>query len=990
MNNPVRFLAGLLLTTLAARALTPSGLKTEFLENPLGIDTDKPRFSWIVEDAKPGAKQTAYQVQAASSPEKFDSPDLWNSGKVPSDQSHLVEYTGKPLASRQQVWWRVKSWDKDGKDTGWSQPGRFEVGLLGTADWAGAEWISAPRFPGDESEVSTRWLDAALITAPSGGRSWSGGAIESSRQDLAKTTGAALLRKQFNLPSGIMRARLYLSSLGFHEVTLNGRAIDDHRMETSPVHAPLFSYYVVKDVTELLKKGGNCLGLTLSNGRQVEGPRHHVQKDYGDRPATKVRLVADLADGSRVEVVSGAGWKAAPGPIVRDSFWVGEAVDATRVPAGWNRAGFDDASWQSVEKADCVLPPKVIFQSFPPVRVVRRIKPVEMFNPAPGVWVFDVGEEIVGNAELRLRVPRGTVLTLRYAGDIYGVYPENFYSNRFSVSGYPLEVARHKGMLAPQGRGTVFPTRRVLIVDGRYDHSAVAQAVCTDVFRAAGGTEEVFERKFGYRPFRYVELTGYPGTPTLDNVTGLSTHNDVAVTGSFACANPLLNEIEEASARTLRYLLQGMQLDNSGGEKGNYPHILSLNYGIHAYRHDLAAFTARILNEVRDYSGLHDVIADRLKDAPLKRSKRVSVSESQFYTELPWQFYLYYGDRRELKANYPLMRKFVQFWFEDPKHPALILDDRFSDHNGWTTAYDLPQYWKNPSLWVGCLVPHPVPGDFYGTTTGLKFTGTALHAARILHRADDAVRLEKLQGEIRMAACDKFRDPISGVYCAGAPTVQGINALAVWSGLADRSEYGPLVEGIVGDMLEKWNGHISTGSRASYPLLAVLTENGRVDDAYAIVARTNYPSLGHMLSFGSKTLAEAWAYPDYPTDASRTQAEGFTQMTTWFYEWLCGIKPDPAAPGFKHFFIRPHIPKDLASAAMDFRSPYGRIATSWEASNGNLILTADVPWNTSATVQLPGYPAARIALNGKSAGGNEFTLHAGKWRITVSQSEKQI
>ena len=129
MKHKLIFFSLLLLASLVVQAIPPTSLKTEFLENSLGIDTAKPRFSWIVQDTMPGAKQTAYQLQAAVSPE-FKEPLLWDSGRVASEQSHLVEYAGKPLVSRQQVWWRVKSWGKDGKDTGWSQPGRFEVGLL--------------------------------------------------------------------------------------------------------------------------------------------------------------------------------------------------------------------------------------------------------------------------------------------------------------------------------------------------------------------------------------------------------------------------------------------------------------------------------------------------------------------------------------------------------------------------------------------------------------------------------------------------------------------------------------------------------------------------------------------------------------------------------------------------------------------------------------------------------------------------------------------
>jgi len=149
---------------LAALALDPTSLKAEFLENPLGIDTTQPRFSWIVEDATPGARQTAYQIRAASSPETLakGEADLWDSGKVVSDQSHLVEYAGKPLASRQKVRWRVKSWDQDGRESAWSEPAWFEVALLDPADWT-ARWIAAPEFDPVVDEVTGKWIRHAIV-----------------------------------------------------------------------------------------------------------------------------------------------------------------------------------------------------------------------------------------------------------------------------------------------------------------------------------------------------------------------------------------------------------------------------------------------------------------------------------------------------------------------------------------------------------------------------------------------------------------------------------------------------------------------------------------------------------------------------------------------------------------------------------------------------------------------------------------------------------
>ena len=135
-------LAALLVAPLTVHAIAPTALKTEFLENPLGIDTVKPRFSWIVEETTPGAKQTAYQVQVASSPEKLarGEADLWDSGKVASDETLGVEYGGQPLASRTFCWWRIRAWGGAGEESFWSKPTMFSVGLLQPQDWQG-KWI---------------------------------------------------------------------------------------------------------------------------------------------------------------------------------------------------------------------------------------------------------------------------------------------------------------------------------------------------------------------------------------------------------------------------------------------------------------------------------------------------------------------------------------------------------------------------------------------------------------------------------------------------------------------------------------------------------------------------------------------------------------------------------------------------------------------------------------------------------------------------------
>ena len=969
-------LTALLLVPLALCAMEPTSLKTEFLENPLGLDTAKPRFSWIVEDKTPGAKQTAYQVQAASS-EKFDKADLWDAGKVVSDQSHLVEYAGQPLVSRQQVWWRVKTWDKAGKEGGWSKPASLELGLLALTDWGQAKWITPPSLPQEESEVSKRWVQLALITdrlTPE--------QIENGRIDLSHVGPSSLLRKEFTLPSRVVRARLYLSTLGFHELTVNGKTVDDHRLETSPSHPPLFTYYVVKDVTKILKEGTNSMGLVLGNGRYVEGGWPY---SYGDRGSALVRLVAELADGSQVEVATDESWKASRSSILKDSYWVGEAVDARLAQPGWDQPGFNDASWQRVQKTEGKLPPKIVFQSFPSERITRRVKPVKLLNPAPGIWVFDMGEAIVGNAELKVDLPRGTMLGLRYSEDIFGNRPEHYYKAacRRVASDDPA-TAGNSGMISPKHRGSLINTE-LIFPKRTLERKNRGFATPTDVFCTAGGGVEVFERKFGYRSFRYVELTGYPGTPTLETVTGLLIHNDLVPVGTFTCSNPLLNEIADAALRSALYLLHGMQQDNAGAEKEHNLEILAQNMGVYAYRLDAASFTSRQLNELREYSAFHKernrgqhviVTPWDLSQGISGKSHAAGPAFTKQYTELPWKKYLYYGDRRELELQYPLVRDFVRFFFENPELPGLIRKDNWSDHNAYTSANGLPKSMRvNPTI----------PGEYLGTTALHMMVGTAISIAEMLGHKEDAEHWGKLQDSIRLAIRDQFLDPKTGRYCQEAIGIQGINSTAIVSGIAGKEEVQKLADEIVRNMKEKWNGHLSTGVSTSSNLLKALSDSGHIDVAYEIMSRTAYPSLGHMLTFGSGTIAESWGFPDAPSSAAHTQSE-LGAMTRWFYETLCGIKPDPAAPGFKHFTIEPHFPKDLKSAGMEFQSAYGRIATSWEQRDGKVTLKAQVPWNTSATVKLPGF--TQITVNGKTQDKSEFTLPAGQWEIVGNQNRE--
>lgn len=337
----------------AAGPRPPAALRCEYLENPMGVDTPAPRFFWVLEHSGRGQRQTAFRVQVATDP-AFASADMWDSGKVASPQSTQVAYAGKPLASGRSYTWRVKSWDKDGLESGWSEPASFDTGLLRPEDWTG------------------RWI---------------------------RTRGLA--RKEFSLPGKPVRARAYVCGLGYSELHLNGRKVGGSVLDPAWTTYDKRALYVAHDVTRYLREGANAAGVMLGQGW------------YKSR-ALLLQLRVELEGGRAFDLASDGTWRTADGPVVSDGIYDGEAYDARLEAPGWASPGFDDAAW---EKAEEFAGPGGVLsaQLMPPIRVMDTIVPLTMANPRPGVFIFDMGQNFSGWARLRVRGPRGAEVRLRFA-----------------------------------------------------------------------------------------------------------------------------------------------------------------------------------------------------------------------------------------------------------------------------------------------------------------------------------------------------------------------------------------------------------------------------------------------------------------------------------------------------------------------------------------------------------------------------------------------
>ena len=514
-------------------------LLCENLVKPLGIDNTNPRFSWIFSSESRSTNQTAYRVIVSSSKEKLknNNTDIWDSGKVETDESTNINYSGQKLKSNKRYWWKVKCRDNQNNWTSYSKPTWFETGLLKSSDWKGS-WIGT----GNDNKIS-----------------------------------APLLRNVFTLDKEVAEARLYISGLGYYELYLNGKKVGDHVLdpvwtdygprEMNDLNYPIndkMSHrvkYVKYNVTNLLNYNKNALGVILGNGWYNQRQRLAEGKFWYGYPRMILQLQIKYEDGSVEIIKSDENWKVSASPIIYNNIYTGEIYDARREIDGWHNKNFDCSDWK---QAQVMEPPggKMVSQLCPPDRKINKLKPDKVINPEHGVYIFDLGQNISGWIKMQVKGAAGTKVQLRYAEEI----TENGYLD-FSSAG---------------GQGQIQQDSYILKGEG----------------------EETYEPRFTWHGFRYVEVTGYPGTPSCDDITGILVHSDVEETGEFECSQEMFNEIFN--------LYKWAQKTNfQGGVPSDCPHRERLGYTgdgqltaeASIYSFDMVNFYRKWIDDIADCQG---------------------------------------------------------------------------------------------------------------------------------------------------------------------------------------------------------------------------------------------------------------------------------------------------------------------------------------------------------------------------------------------------
>jgi alpha-L-rhamnosidase len=863
----------------------PVDLRCEYLVTPLGIDEPRPRLSWIVEDPSHtrGQRQMAYQILVASSEKKLkaDEGDLWKSGRVESSQQNQIEYNGRPLTSRMRCYWKVRTWDKDEAVSQWSKPAFWSMGLLQAADWK-AKWIGTKPI---------------VLTG------------DPQQDSIARLmTPSPLLRKTFQSDKRISRATLYVTALGLYEVKLNGRRVGDHELAPEWTDYRDRVQYQTYDVTALLAKGANVLSATLADGWYVG-----AIGSFGDLVANRGRSYASLdrkflaqleietADGQLVQVVSDEGWRVNPdGPIRSADIYLGEIYDARKLPKGWEEPGFDESKWEQATVYPATSA-ALVAQMNEPVMITRELRALAIRQPSEGTYIFDMGQNMVGWCAVKIDEPDGRKVTIR-----------------------------HGEMLTDEGK---------LYTDN------LRRATATDEFISDGKGAQIFEPRFTYHGFRYMEVTGLSKRPTLDMVLGKEVASRVAPAGSFECSNKDLNQLWKNIRWTQWDNLIGIPTDcPQRDERLGWMADAQVFSQTAIDNCDMAAFYTKWTQDIRDAQredGAYPDVAPVPSILPFYNAP----GWADAGVIVPWRLYQNYGDTRVLRKHYESAKRFIDFVHS--KNPNLI----------WTEAVgNMYGDWLNGNTIVAEGYPKTggqVPYCIFNTMNFAHSTQILSDMARVLGYTDEAATYARLAADIRSALQKAFVDKDGFI----TDNTQAGYALSLGYGLLPEAQQKKALEHML-SCLADYDFRISTGFLSTIQFMQELARWGYPEMAYQLIESHRFPSWLYQIDQGATTIWERWdgyvkgrGFQDPGMNSFNHYAIG--SVGEWMYSNILGIQRAPGQPGYQHFVIHPQIGGTLTWANGAYRSMWGDIVSAWKLHEGLLNLHVEVPANTSAIVYVP-------------------------------------
>jgi alpha-L-rhamnosidase len=603
----------LLLLTACQNNSTPdfkiTSLKCEGLENPSGADL-VPKFSWIVNSAARGEVQTAWQILVSSSIDqlKKDKGNLWDSKKTDSGKTTWISYNGSALKPGTIYFWKVRSWDRNGKPSVWSEASSFITGLPEKSDWKGAKWI------GFED------ISDSLLLVPG---------VHGSGDNLGplavKRTVVPYFRKEFRTERNVKQAIVFVSGLGQYEISINGKKIGDRFLSPGWTDYRKTCLYNTYDVSEDIIKGPNTLGVLVGNGfYNINRERYRKLVIAYGAPKVILRLTLKYSDGSEESVITDETWKTAPSPVTFSSIYGGEDYDARLEQPGWDQPGFRDAGWKqalAVKEPAGALRPENDY----PVKVSEIIKVKKIYQKKDSIFTYDFGQNASGIVKIKVKGLRGQEVKLT-----------------------PGELLDEDSLVTQKATGDPF----------------------LFTYTLRGGEEELWVPRFTYYGFRYLRLDGAvpagyaekPGKAIMHDIEFLHTRNSSPVTGSFRCSSELFNSIYTLINWSIKSNMASVATDCPHREKLGWLEQTHLMGNSVKFIYDIHNLFNKMIGDMEGAQLENGLVPDIAPEyVPFVEGFRDSPEWGSACVILPWDMYEWYGDLDAVKRAYPMMTKYVAY-----------------------------------------------------------------------------------------------------------------------------------------------------------------------------------------------------------------------------------------------------------------------------------------------------------------------------------------
>lgn len=857
----------------------------EMLENPLGIDVKKPRLAWQIISKERNVMQTAYQILAASSPEQLaqNEGDLWNSGKVNSAESIHIIYDGKVLSSRLKVYWKVKVWTTAGQSE-WSGNNFFSMGLLYYKDWPKG-WIGFDRaFPWDNIKTDSR-------------------------------LSARYFRKEFLSPKTVKSATASIIGLGLYVLYINGKKVGEDVLSPSPTDYTRNVKYNTYDVTRHIQNGKNAVGAILGNGRffaMRQNEKPYKIKTFGF-PKMLMNINIVYSDGTTANVDTDDSWKGtADGPIRTNNEYDGEEYDATKEASGWNKVGFDDGKWT---KAAFVQEPTgtIEAQMNENMRIMNTLKPVSISKISGGRYIVDMGQNMVGWLQIKVKGARGQQIKMYFAESL-------------------------------QENGELFTAN-------------LRNAKCTDLYTLKGGEQETWEPTFAYRGFRYVELTGYTYPPSLNDFSGKMIYDNMQTVGTFETSNALVNQLFKNAWWGIAGNYKGIPIDCPQrnermpwlGDRG------AVAYG-ESFLFDNGRFYTKWLQDIRNSQKEDGAIPD------------VAPAFWRYYSDnMTWpgamllvteMVYKQTGDVTAVRDNYPAMKKWLSYMQDRYMEDFIVTKDSYGD-------------WCMPPVTIeagrGKSADKKYPSALISTAYYYHFTQLMMQFGQALGNEADVKYYQLLGDKIKDAFNRKYYDN-KGYYASNALTD---NIIPLYFGMVPPNKVAQVFKNITYTVEVTNKGHLSNGLVGIQWLMRCLNDYGRPDLAYTVATQKTYPGWGYMVDQGATTIWELWnGNTADPKMNSQNHVMMLGDLLIWYYENLAGIKSESNA--FKKIIMKPEMINGLNSLNASYQSVYGAIKSSYTKTASQFNWNITVPPNTSAWVYIPANQKNEVSEKLKSVNELKF------------------